>query len=440
MLSLATKVERFFNYGIWHVSKRDLSKSRASLIFYLRVLVLSIRGYIEDRVVIRASALTFFSLLSVVPTLALGFGIASGFGVKKVLQDRLKDNLEGHEEVFSWVVTFADSMLQNTKGGWIAGIGIILLLWSVIKVLWNIESSFNHIWHVKKQRNFIRKVSDYISLIVVAPIMIILSGSMSIFITTRLANLSSEGHILETISPFIVVLLNLSPFVIIWILLTLLYMVMPNTTVKFKSALISAILAGSAFQLIQWGYIHFQVGVSQYNTIYGSFAAFPMFLVFLQTSWLIVLFGAEISYAHQNVTSYEYEKDIKNLSNYDIRLACLTVLHSIIKTFEKGETPKTVNCFVEEFGAPLRLIINAVEMLTKSGLVAETEIENQMAYLPSSDIHKIDLSYAITKLSDSGSADIRFVKNDSMVGLNKKIQLLRKEMKSSKQNILIKDI
>jgi membrane protein len=215
---------------------------------------------------------------------------------------------------------------------------------------------------------------------------------------------------------------------------------MPNTNVKFKSALIAAVLAGSTFQFVQWGYIYFQVGVSQYNAIYGSFAAFPMFLVFLQISWLIVLFGAEISYAHQNVTSYEYEKDIKNLSNYDKRLACLTVLHSIVKTFEKGETPKTVNCLADQFGAPLRLVKLVIKMLNESGLIAETEIENELAYLPSSDIHKLDLSYAIIKLSDNGSADIRFNKNEPVSGINRKLQLLRKELKASKQNVLIKDI
>lgn len=440
MLNLAIKIQRFFEYDIWHVSRQNLSKKKSIFIFYLRVLVLSIRGYIEDRVGIRASALTFFTLLSVIPTLAMGFGIAQGFGVKKILQNQLKEGLEGHEEVFNYIITFSDTMLENTKGGWLAGIGIVVLLWSVIKVIWNIENSFNHIWQIKKPRKFIRKLSDYVSLIVVAPVILVLSGSISIFISTQLKKLSSESLVVESIGPAIVFLINLSPFILIWILLTLLYMVMPNTNVRFKSAFIAAVIAGSVFQLVQWGYIHFQVGVSQYNAVYGSFAAFPLFLIFLQIAWLIVLFGAEISYSHQNVSNYEYEKDIKNLSSYNTRLACLSVLHSIVIAFEKGEKAKSVNCIVEQFGVPLKLVNQVVGKLVESGLIAETEINNQIVFLPSYDINKMDLSYVLTKLSDFGSGVIPFEKNEPIKSFNRKLQLLRKELKSSKQNILIKDV
>lgn len=440
MLNLANKIQLFFEYDIWHVSKEKLSKRKAALIFYLRVLVLSVRGYVEDLVGIRASALTFFTLLSVVPVLALGFGIAQGFGVKVILQNQLKESLEGHEEVFDYIITFADSMLDNTRGGWMAGIGIVVLLWSVIKVLWNIEISFNHIWQIKKQRTFIRKLSDYLSIIVIAPIMIVLSGSISIYISTTLKRLSSQSEMVESIGPAIIFLLNLSPFVIIWILLTLLYMVMPNTIVKFKSAFVAAVIAGSVFQFVQWGYIHFQVGVSQYNAVYGSFAAFPLFLIFLQIAWLIVLFGAEISYSHQNVRNYEYEKDIKSLSAYNTRLACLAVLHSIVKAFEKGEKAKSVDCFVEQLEMPLKLAKQVTSKLVECDLIAESDIDNKLVYLPSIDIHKMDISYVLSKLSDFGSGNIPIEKKDPVSSFNKKLQQLRKELKSSDQNVLIKDV
>ena len=156
MSSIIAKIEKYFSYDIWHVSNHKLKKKKGIVIFYLRVISLSIRGYVEDRIGIRASALTFFTLLSVVPVLAMGIAIAQGFGIKEILIEQLKMSLEGHEEVFDYVVAFADSMLKNTKGGWIAGIGTVVLLWSVIKVLWNIENSFNFIWQVKKQRSYIR--------------------------------------------------------------------------------------------------------------------------------------------------------------------------------------------------------------------------------------------------------------------------------------------
>ena len=440
MSSLIAKIEKYFSYDIWHVSNHKLKKKKGIVIFYLRVISLSIRGYVEDRIGIRASALTFFTLLSVVPVLAMGIAIAQGFGIKEILIEQLKMSLEGHEEVFDYVVAFADSMLKNTKGGCIGGIGTVVLLWSVIKVLWNIENSFNFIWQVKKQRSYIRKLSDYLSIIIVAPILVVLAGSISIFISTQISKLSTEVTIMESFSPFIVILLKVSPFVIIWILLTLLYMVMPNTVVKFKSAFIASVIAGSTFQLVQWGYIHFQVGVSQYNAIYGSFAAFPLFLVFLQISWLIVLFGAEISYAYQNVSDYEFEKDIKSLSFYNRRLACISVLYVIVKSLEKGEKPRTIPDIVERFGAPFKLVSYVLETLVACELIAETEMEHGVVYLPTSDIYKLDLYFVITKLNDLGTSNIPFDENHLVSGINKKLQNIRKELKLSKHNVLIKDL
>ena len=215
---------------------------------------------------------------------------------------------------------------------------------------------------------------------------------------------------------------------------------MPNTTVKFKSALVAAIIAGSVFQVLQWGYIHFQIGVSEYDAIYGSFAAFPLFLIFLQMAWLIVLFGAEISYSYQNVSIYEFEKDIKNLSNNDKRLVCLAVLHTIVKTFEKGEMAKSTNCIIKDFGAPVKLVENAIQMLLKSGLIAEAELDNVFIYLPSTDINKMDLSYVITRLGDAGSGNIPFDQKGVVLKFSKKLDSLRKEVKISDQNVLIKDI
>ncbi|NJN24944.1 MAG: YihY/virulence factor BrkB family protein [Cyclobacteriaceae bacterium] len=440
MLNLVKKIEKFVDKDIWQPRYNNLPGYKGILVFYFRVLVLSVRNYVEDKVAIRASALTFFTLLSIVPVLAMGFGIAQGFGVKELLIRQIKQSLEGHQEVFDYVASFADSMLQNTQGGWLAGIGIIVLLWSVIKVLWNIELSFNFIWHVKKQRSYVRMLTDYLAIIVVAPILIVLSGSISIFISTQITRLSSEVTLLETFSPFIVFLLNFSPFVIIWILLTLLYMVMPFTIVNFKSALIAAIVAGSAFQLVQWGYIHFQVGVSRFNAIYGSFAAFPMFLVFLQLSWIIVLFGAVLSYAYQNVTNYEFEENVQSLSHQYRIMACLAVLHSIVKSFELGEKPVSPNELVERYGAPHKMVAYTIDTLMAAGLIAETEIDQKQVYLPIMDIHKMDLSYAINKLNDQGKSDIPFDDSEMVNRLMEKLRQLRQELKTSNHNILIKDL
>jgi len=440
MIQKFQKIQQYFSHDIWHISTDDMPRRKTGIIRALRVFLLSVKGYMADKVGVRASALTFFTLLSIVPVLAMVFGIAKGFGAKDVLQGQLEDSLEGHEEVFNWIVTFSESMLENTKGGWMAGVGIVLLMWSVFKILWNIEKSFNHIWYIEKERTHIRKLSDYLSIVIISPLLIILSGSMNIFISTTLSKLTQEMDLLETIGPFILFLLKFSPYVMIWLLLTLLYMVMPNTNVKFKSALVAGIIAGTIFQLVQEAYIHFQIGVSSYNAIYGSFAAFPMFLVFLQIAWMIVLFGAEISYAHQNVSQYEFEEDIEKMSLHGRKLACLTVLHTIIKSFERGEKPLSARDITLHYHAPIKLTDKIIEELLESKLIVETVDGKTKAYVPATDINKIDIDFVLSALSDHGAEDVRIEKNEPMASFVKKLETIRKDRKSSKANVMLKDI
>ncbi|MFC2123610.1 YihY/virulence factor BrkB family protein [Bacteroidota bacterium] len=439
-MQLFNKIQHYFSHDLWHTSMEDMPKRKAGLVHSLRILALSIRGYLEDKAGLRASALTFFTLLSIVPVLAMVFGIAKGFGMKQVLQNQLQGSLEGHEEVFNYIVTFADSMLENTRGGWMAGIGIVILLWSVFKILWNIEVSFNHIWQIKKQRTIVRKLSDYLSIIIIAPLFIMLSGSTNIFITTQLSRLTHEMNLLESLGPVILFLLKFSPYVMIWLLLTLLYMVMPNTNVKFKSALIAGVVAGTVFQLVQEAYIYFQVGVSSYNAIYGSFAAFPLFIVFLQIGWMIVLFGAEISFAHQNVYQYEFEEDIKTISFYDRKLACLTVMHSIVKAFEKGDNPLSAKDIAVQYKSPIKLIQQIIDDLVGSKLIVETQEGDDKAFVPATDINKIDINFVVSALNDRGGGDIRIKKSEPLASFNRKLETLRKERKLSKANVMVKDI
>jgi membrane protein len=215
---------------------------------------------------------------------------------------------------------------------------------------------------------------------------------------------------------------------------------MPNTRVKFKSALIAGIIAGTIFQVVQAGYIYFQVGVSKYNAIYGSFAAFPLFLIFLQIAWMIVLFGAEISYAHQNVTRYEFEEDIKSLSQRDKWLACLSVLHAIIKAFEEGKKPLTPINITVHFRSPLQLVNQLIEELLESGLIIETSENEERAFVPATDIQKMDIDYVLRAMSDHGTGKILIEREEPLASFINKLEVMYSERKSSKANILLKDI
>ena len=163
MVSLK-KIIDFIRVDIWRIPMKNMPKYQFFLIKQLRVLLLAFRGYKEDKLGLRASALTYFSMMSVVPVVAMGFGIAKGFGFDKYLENQLVQNFSGQQEVLDWIIKFAHSFLENTKGGIIAGIGIAILIWAVMKVLGNIESSFNAIWQIRTPRVWFRKFSDYLSM------------------------------------------------------------------------------------------------------------------------------------------------------------------------------------------------------------------------------------------------------------------------------------
>src|SRR3972149_3873262 len=287
------KIISFIKTDIWRIRLEELPRQKSFFIKQLRIFLLAFRGFTEDKCQLRASALTFYSMLSIVPVIALIFAIGKGFGLEKLLEKQLSTMLKGQQEVMQQVLTFANSLLENTSGGLIAGVGVVLLLYAVMQVLSNIENSFNDIWQIKRDRSFVRKFSDYLSIMLIAPVLIIMSGSITIFITTQITRITESIELIGFFSPLIFLLLKLLPYCMIWLLFTFIYIVMPNTKVNFKSALIAGIIAGTIFQVSEWAYISFQIGVAKYNAIYGSFAAMPLFLIWLQTSWLIVLFGAE---------------------------------------------------------------------------------------------------------------------------------------------------
>ena len=295
---MIARLKKFIQEDIWRIRAKGLPPLKAFGIRYLRILIAAGNAFQEHRCQLRASALTFYTLLSIVPIVAMAFGIAKGFAFEKILQEKILERFPGQEEVLLEVFGFANSLLANTKGGLIAGIGVILLFWAIIKVLGNIESSFNDIWSVKKQRTFARKITDYLSVMLVAPVLLVLSGSVTVFVTTRLEAITERFDVLGILGPVVLLVLELAPFTIMWVLFAFLYIFMPNRQVDNKSGLFAGIIAGSVYVVVQMIYVKFQVGVAGYNAIYGSFAALPLFLTWLQMSWIIVLAGAEISCIH----------------------------------------------------------------------------------------------------------------------------------------------
>ena len=219
-------------------------------------------------------------------------------------------------------------------------------------------------------------------------------------------------------------------------------MVMPNTKVNFTSALVGGIIAGTLVQLSQWGYVYFQIGVSKYNSIYGTFAALPLFLIWLQISWLIVLLGAEISFAKQNVARYEYEYDSLNISYKLKRILTLLVANYVIKIFEKGDSPFTSYQLARELKIPVGVVRNITFELTEAGIFSETLIQNpkEKAYQPGRDIHTITVHSVMKNLENKGMKNMTSAGSKEYLKIAGVVEDFEQIIENSPSNILLKDI
>jgi membrane protein len=432
----------YLKTDIWMTPVQELPRAKAFFVRQLKVLLLAIRGFHEDQCSVKASALTFYSLLSVVPIVAMMFGIAKGFGFDKKLQAQLLEKFSGQEDVLMTVFEFSDSLLQRTKGGVIAGIGIAFLFWSVIQVLGNIEQSFNDIWKLEKQRSFARKFSDYLSVMLVGPVIFLMASSLTVTMAGQVKFIAMKVAQLGLPPAPILFLLHIFPYVLFSTLFAFLYIYMPNTKVHLRSGLVAGVLTGMMYQVTQWAYITFQVGVARNNAIYGSFAALPLFLIWLQVSWLIVLLGAELSFSIQNVDTYGYPVDSKKVSEFHKKLLSLLIARLVIRNFSAGAPPLTAPGIANTLGMPLRLVRRILSEFATSGLFTMTKTGEyeEDAYQPARDIHKISIRNVLDTLEKSGSVDLAFSPTEDFRVISDTLQAFGDTLEKSSANKLVIDL
>jgi membrane protein len=439
---MISKIIDFIKTDIWRIRLEDLPHTKSFFIKQLRIVLLASRGFNEHKCRLRASALTFYSLLSVVPVVALAFGVAKGFGSEKLLEKELLEKFPGHEDVIVQVIGFAHTLLEETEGEMLAGIGVALLFWIVVRLLSHIERSFNDIWGIKKTRSTGRKLSDYVSIMLICPILVIMSGSMTVFIVTQITLITEKFAFLGVVNPFIFFMLKLLPYCMIWGAFAFIYIFMPNTKVNFRSGLIAGVIAGTGYQVAQLAYINFQIGVAHYNAIYGSFAALPLFLIWLQISWLIVLFGAEISFALQNIDTYEFEPDCLRVSFSFKKLLSLQTAHLLIKNFSNGHAPLTAIQISHTLEIPIRLASQILYELVDSGIASKSKSEEnkEFAYQPARTINVLTIKYIINALEQRGVDKIPVTQTRELKTLSETLQAFNDTIEKSPANKLLKDI
>lgn len=439
MTKKLNQFRQFVEVDLWRIKLKSLPKARYLLYGFLRIWIISIKEFIDDKCAEKASALTYFSMLSIVPVIAMLFAIGKGFGIEKLLEAQLSTFFSGQKEVLDNVLPLAQNMLSGADGGIITGISILVLIYTVIRLLTNIELAFNDMWDIKKSRRWERKISDYIAVILLGPILLIVSSGATVFVTSQIQNFTVEYEILSQLKSGIVFLFKLLPYTIIWLLLFLLYLIFPNTRVKFLPALVAGVLAGTLFQLTQWGFINLQFAFSRYNAIYGSLVILPLFLIWMQLSWLIVLFGAEVAYAIQYVNEWTMKSDKLKISLHHKKKLMLLLLYRVVKNFDMKNGPMSQPELAESVNVPRKYVIDICHELEKAKLITKVESEIP-AYQPSFDINKMDFHTVLEMYETEGMGDFDSKKSEVFTSIESSLEEIEKKWTESPSNRLLKDL
>ncbi|MGZ8918403.1 MAG: YihY/virulence factor BrkB family protein [Methylobacter sp.] len=431
---------RFIKEDIWLLHEQRLPPVKAALIKSLKIVILSVQGFTNDLCPLRASALTLYSLLSIVPVIAMLFGIATGFGFEKMLQQRLIEQVPAQETMVLQLISFAQNLLESTKGGIVAGIGIVILFWTIIQVIGNIEESFNYIWKIDKARSISRKFSDYLSVMLLAPVILITSSSITVFLKTQITWLITLIQLPEIGTWLVIRALGLLPLVLMTGLFAFTFIFMPNHKINYKAGIIAGIVTGIMYQLAQWAYLSLQIGVSNYNAIYGSFAALPLFVVWLQIGWMIVLFGCEVAFFYQNYEIYRSNTRFSDLSFSLKKIIALQITHLIIKNFIELKNPLTSAEIAAKLVIPIALIQPLLSNLIASHIIVEFKIhdDDDEVYQPAVDINILTIAYVINALEQCGQNHLPDINQEQLY--MDAVNNFRKLMEASEQNRLLKDI
>jgi membrane protein len=397
---------RYLITGIWSAQPKSLPRWKAAGVKAFKVLAVAVSEFFSDRCLLRASSLTFYTLMSIVPVFAVIFGIAKGFDLEKVLERELMAQMAGQEQALERILAFSRNMLANTKGGLIAGVGVLLMLWSAVKALGQIEAALNAMWDIRRQRSWGRRFSDYLALMLIGPVLVLASGSASVFIRTQFNAVAARFDILGAMAPLVFLALKLTPIIMVWALFTLIYMAMPNTRVRFSAAAAGAAVGAVLYQMVQWLYIDLQMGAAKQNAIYGSFAALPLFLAWIQLSWTLVLFGAEVCYAVEHAEDYCSPGGCPPLSASERRSVGLRVAHVLVMNFAGSGLPLTLKEIAGRLKLPGQLLKQPIADLVDAGILSQTRPRksDQPAYQMAVDIHQLSVHRVSEALDSAGSA------------------------------------
>lgn len=388
----------YCSHGVWS-DTRPLFK-----VNLVKTLNITVKSFLNTDIQTQACAMTYRTLLAIVPALALIFAIGRGFGLQSLIQDELYRIMPTQKSVIEHSLSFVDSYLNQASEGIFVGIGLVFLLWTLISLLMSVEDAFNLIWGVKQGRTLWRKISDYTAMFLILPILMICGSGLSIFVS----NSVSSFFDLPFISPLLSVFFELGSWAFACLFFCAVFMMIPNTKVRFYNALIAGAFTGTAFMLLQWLFVSGQLYVAKYNAIYGSFSFLPLLFLWLQLVWVICLTGSLICYASQNVFQFSFNDQINDISRVYSDKVTIAIAAVVTKNFLKNGKPIEADHLIKDYGIPSRLVNIVIDRLVELGIFSKVVIEGGdeiYGYQPAINPDVLTVSYIQGLLRNSGFKD-----------------------------------
>lgn len=378
------KLSDFLDKEIW----QDPDKPGRRYLFYyelVRIVLMTVRGLNNRMILLRASALSYSTLLAIVPMLAIAFSMLKGLEFHTRIEQILVNYLTAEQEALtSRIIEY----ISGTNFKALGAFGTALLIYASVMLLSNVEHTFNELWGVSRHRSISRKISNYVSVLFLGPFLMVLSTAMmasfsSNTIVTALMKFDVFRH-------FFILFSEIIPHAALWIAFTVIYMLLPNTRVKFIPALVAGIICASVWEGAFRVYTGFNIGLARYNTIYGTFAVLPIFFIWLYISWLIVLIGAQLSYAIQNVRSYRMEVALADVGHAQKEVMALHIMVKIASRFQQGLPPVGTEALSRDLAMPVRLVAEITQKLCEYGLIQPIS-SDEMVFGPSKNIDLISV-------------------------------------------------
>ena len=398
------RIREFIQYDLWRQSDVAIHDPQKRLLYRtLQTIILVARGFKDKALNVRANSLSFSLLFAFVPLIAGVFAIARGFGFEELLREQLSTSFLAEANIVPIIIEWVDRYLETARDGIFLGIGLIVLIWAVYAFFNMLEHSFNNIWNVKQTRSFGRRLTNYMVVLLLVPIMIILTSGISIFLNST----QSLAPVLQAIEPIRRVLLRIIPFVVASGVFTWIFIAIPNTKVRFLSAVIPGVIMGILFQIVQMFSVYLVILFTRMSLVYGAFSAIPLILIWLHITCWLLLVGAELGFAIQNNDMFAYEKDLEAMSRRYKDYVMLYLLSEIVKRFEKGEVPQTAQEMAAHNQLPIRLVQQLLSRLEETNIVRRVYVEQaeDETFVPALDTRQITVEMVMGRISAQGTEE-----------------------------------